>query len=146
MAGGAVEFTVPAEVAYDYLVEPTNRPQWQSSLRTVVVPDAWEPGAEARVGLRWVDVTWPGLCPRMELTLARPGQAWGEHGFWGPFTADLTLRFSSTPDGCRVWADFEVRASGVLAPLGRVLTALGQGPVLADLRRAARLLEERDAA
>ena len=105
-----------------------------------MVPDGWAPGAEAPVGLRWVDVTWPGLCPRMELTLARPGQAWGEHGSWGPFSADLTLRFSSTATGCRIWADFEVRAAGVLAPLGPALTALGRGPVLADLRRAARIL------
>lgn len=142
MAGGTVEFAVPAAEAYDYLVEPTNRPQWQSSLRTVVVPDGWVPGAEARTGLRWVDVTWPGVCPRMELTGAERPLRWTESGWWGPFSADLTLTFTPTSDlGCVVTADFEVRATGVLRPAGSLLTVLGERPVLSDLRRAARLLQ-----
>ena len=33
--GGTVPFPVPAEVAFDYLVDPANRPQWQSSLAAV---------------------------------------------------------------------------------------------------------------
>ena len=28
-------FDVPAEVAFDYLVDPRHRPEWQSSLRRV---------------------------------------------------------------------------------------------------------------
>lgn len=135
MAGGAVDFAVNAEEAYDYLVDPTLRPQWQASLRAIEVADP-----TPVVGLRWTDVTWPGLRPRMELTVADRPSAWTEIGQWGVFSADLTLTFDPTATGCRVVADFEVRATGVLAPLGPVLTALGRWPVLADLRRAARIL------
>ena len=76
MAGGAVQFPVPAEVAYDYLVDPTHRPEWQSSLRAVELDPPrghgrsdGHAGLVAREGLRWTDVTRPGLRPRMELTL-----------------------------------------------------------------------------
>ncbi|GGD05543.1 SRPBCC family protein [Nocardioides daphniae] len=140
MAGGAVDFAVPAEAAYDFLVDPTQRPRWQSSLRAVELRDGWEPGDPVEAGLRWVDVTWPGLRPRMTLTRAeRPG-LWAESGEWGAFSADLTLTFTPRAAGCRVLADFEVRAAGRWSPLGRVATVAGVRPVLADLRRAARIL------
>ena len=135
MAGGSVDFGVPVERAYDYLVDPTLRPQWQASLRAVEVGET-----EPVVGLVWTDVTWPGLRPRMELTLADRPNAWREHGRWRAFSVDLTLTFTPTAAGCRVFADFEVRADGVLALLGPVLTTLSRPPVLADLRRAARIL------
>ncbi|MBE7324674.1 SRPBCC family protein [Nocardioides sp. Y6] len=138
MAGGSVGFGVPPERAYDFLVDPTQRPRWQSSLRAVELLDGWRPGDPVEAGLRWVDVTWPGLRPRMTLTEAERPERWSESGVWRAFSADLTLTFAATPFGCRVHADFEVRAAGVWAPLGRVATAAGVRPVLADLRRAAR--------
>lgn len=140
MAGGSVDFGVPPERAYDFLVDPLRRPRWQSSLRAVEVLDGWAPGEPVSSGLRWVDVTWPGLRPRMELTRADRPRAWTEIGHWGLFSAELTLVFTSrSPTTCVVTADFEVRATGVARPLGVVVTALGVRPVLADLRRAARL-------
>ena len=63
-----VRFDVPAEVAFDYLVEPANRPRWQSSLSRVE-----QVTGPVAVGQTWVDVTTPGLRPRMETTeLDRP--------------------------------------------------------------------------
>lgn len=142
MAGGSVDFDVAAQRAYDFLVDPVARPRWQSSLRAVEVCDGWEPGDRVEEGLRWVDVTWPGLRPRMELTVADRPDRWTEIGHWGVFSAELTLEFASTSStSCVVTADFEVRARGVLTPLGRVVTAMGVRPVLADLGRAARLLQ-----
>lgn len=147
MPGGAVDFTVPAEVAYDFLVDPLQRPRWQSSLRRVdlvdPVPDDGadsKGGGPVRAGTSWTDVTWPGMRPRMVLTEAHRPRRWVEQGEWGAFEADLALTFTPTPDGCRVEADFEVRARGVLAPLGAAASVLGRRPVLADLRRAARIL------
>lgn len=141
MAGGAVDFPVPAETAYDFLVDPTRRPQWQSSLRAVEV-GGWRPGDPVEAGLRWVDVTWPGLRPRMELTVAERPHRWSESGRWGAVTADLTLTFTPrgrAGEGCLVAADFELRTAR-LRPVGHALTTLAVRPVLADLRRAARLL------
>lgn len=141
MAGGSVDFRVPAERAYDFLVDPLQRPRWQSSLRAVEVLDGWTPGDPVEAGLRWVDVTWPGLRPLMTLTEAECPGRWSESGVWRAFSADLTLTFTSTVTGCRVDADFEVRATGALRPLGQAATLAGVRPVLADLRRAARILE-----
>lgn len=140
MPGGAVDFAVPVEAAYDFLVDPLQRPRWQSSLRGVELLDALPEGGHVPAGIRWIDVTWPGVRPRMVLTEADRPRRWVEHGEWGPFEAELTLVFVPTPGGCRVEANFEVRADGVWTPLGAVVSKLGRRPVLGDLRRAARIL------
>ena len=49
--------------AFDYLVDPRHRPEWQSSLRRVSAIDG-----DVRVGQTWVDETKPGLKPLMRTT------------------------------------------------------------------------------
>jgi hypothetical protein len=122
-------------MAFDYLVDPRHRAEWQSSLRRVerVVG---EPG----VGQTWVDVTRPGLRPQMTTTVFERPRRWAESGRWRGVTADLRLTFTKTPGGCDVGFDFDVR---VLGPVGRVFTALSVPAVRADLRRAAGVLARR---
>ena len=131
-----VRFPVPAEVAFDYLVEPRHRPAWQSSLRTVEDVD---PGAP-RVGQRWVDVTVPGLRPRMETTVLERARTWTEVGRWHGIDATLTLDFHPEPEGCRVDVTFRVRGRGVARFPAYVVDRVAVLGVLPDLRRAARLL------
>jgi hypothetical protein len=133
MADRTVRFDVPVEVAFDYLVDPVNRPDWQSSLRRVDAVDG-----EPRVGQTWTDVTKPGLQPAMETTVLDRPRAWSESGTWRFVRADLTLRFEPVGEQqCDVHFDFRIHALG---PLGRVAT-LGSVPaVRADLRHAARIL------
>lgn len=133
MASGTVRFDVPAEVAFDYLVDPLNRPQWQSSLRRVQAVDG-----EVRVGQTWTDVTKPGLRPAMTTTeLDRPTR-WTESGTWRFVRADLTLTFASVgDDACEVTYSFRFFGLG---PLGSVVSAVSRPAVGADLRRAAGIL------
>jgi uncharacterized protein YndB with AHSA1/START domain len=125
-----VAFPVPADRAFAYLVDPRNRPQWQSSLRAVV--------DVRRDGVSWTDVTVvPGVRPRMRTTIAEPPYRWVEEGELGPFRARLELRFTPTGDGtCTVCAGFAVHGLGV----GGLLAAGARRAVAADLRRAAHLL------
>ena len=135
---GRVAFAVPAEAAFDYLADPRNRPDWQSSLARV---DDVE--GEPRVGQRWTDVTRPGLRPAMETTeLDRP-RRWSERGTWRGFSARLTLDLEARGDGCEVAFDFAVVGRGPLALVGAVLTRLAVPAVTADLRRAADNLSAR---
>jgi uncharacterized protein YndB with AHSA1/START domain len=128
----------PAEVVFDYLVEPRNRPAWQSSLARV---EDVAPGPA--VGQTWVDVTVPGLRPRMRTTeLDRPHR-WTECGTWRGFSAELTLELAPAPGGCVVEPTMTLRAAGPARPLALLLSALAPYAVRADLRRAARLLEGR---
>lgn len=131
-----VRFPVPAEVAFDYLVDPVNRPAWQSSLARV--EDVSGPVA---VGQSWVDVTTPGLRPRMETTeLERPGR-WSERGTWRSISATLTLTFTPAgPDACDVGVDMALRGRGLTRPLAAVLGLVSPRAVRGDLRRAADLL------
>ena len=133
--GGRVEFPCDRETAFDYLVDPRRRPEWQSSLRRVSEVDG-----EPRIGQTWVDETRAGIKPRLRTTeLDRPAR-WSESGTWRFVRADLTLDLADAPSGCTV--DFRFRVDA-LGPLGLAATAVSVPAVRADLRRAAQLLAAR---
>jgi uncharacterized protein YndB with AHSA1/START domain len=137
---GPVAFDVPVEVAFDYLVEPGNRPRWQSSLRRVEHVQG-----EVRSGQTWVDVTGPGVRAAMETTALDRPFSWAERGVWRGIEATLTLRFRPTGEGCETTAQVRVIGRGLARPLGPVLTRAAALAVPRDLRRAARILSEHSA-
>jgi hypothetical protein len=127
-----VDFRVPVEVAFDYLADPRNRPEWQPSLRAVELLDE-----EVAEGQRWIDVTKPGLRPAMRtVELDRP-RVWAEVGRWRGVEALVRLRFTATAEGCRV--DLEATVSGY-GPVGRGLTRIGLFIGARDLKRASRIV------
>jgi hypothetical protein len=128
-------FDVPAEVAFDFLADPANRPLWQSSLLRVESISPERP----TVGQTWVDVTAPGFRPTMETTVLDRPRTWTETGRWHGITAELTLRFTAAGAGCEV--DATAAVSGPV--VGPALTWLAPYAIRGDLKRAARLLLER---
>lgn len=134
-----VEFAVPVEVAYAYLSDPRNRPEWQSSLRSVAVPTDEEP----YVGQRWQETTSVGVRPRMEIVEMDQDQVWTEIGTWQGVAATLRLRFARTPRGCRVEATGEVTGRGVWTVPATVAGRLAGVAIGADLRNAAKILQRR---
>ena len=133
-----IRFDVPADVAFDYLADPLNRPEWQSSLARVE-----QVTGEPQVGQTWVDVTKAGLRPAMETTeLDRPHR-WSERGTWRGVSATLTLTFEPEGEGCVVSSTIRARAPGLLAPLGRALGVVAPYVVHSDLRRAALAVSRR---
>jgi hypothetical protein len=133
---GTVRFDVPTEAAFDFLVDPHRRPEWQSSLRRVEGVSG-----QPRVGQTWTDVTKPGLRPAMETTVLERPRLWAESGTWRFVRADLTLRFEPVgDDACDVHFRFGINALG---PLGLAASTLSAPAVRADLHRAARLLADR---
>ena len=139
MTGRSIRFDVSAERAFDYLVDPRNRPAWQSSLRSVA-----EVTGEPRVGQRWIDVTVPGLRPRMETTVLERPTRWTEVGHWHGIDAELTLDFAPDGDGCRIIPSFRVTGRGPAAVPAYAVDKVAALGVYPDLRRAARLLAARD--
>jgi hypothetical protein len=138
MLGGQVDFAVPVGVAFAYLADPRNRPEWQASLKSVEMLDEGEP----RVGMRWRDHTTARIVPEMEITAMDPGELWAEMGQWRGISAILMLTFEPAPTGCVVHVMFRVRGRGPLAPLGWLATGAGLLPVMSDVKRAARILKE----
>ena len=134
-----VEMTVPAEVAFRYLCDPRNRPEWQSSLRSVEVPADEEP----HLGQAWRETTSVGVRPHMETTELVPYKVWTERGTWRGVTATLTLRFTETPGGCRVRAEGEVTGAGPWVVAATAAGLLASTAVASDLRRASRVLSRR---
>ncbi|CUR55242.1 conserved hypothetical protein [metagenome] len=133
-----VRFDVPCEVAFDYLVDPLNRAEWQSSLRRVE-----SVYGEPRVGQRWVDVTTPGLRPQMETTVLERPHTWTEVGSWHGIAAVLTLDFTVDGAGCLVTPTFRVTGKGPARLPAYAVDKVAVFGVLPDLRRAARLLAGR---
>ncbi|MDO9457237.1 SRPBCC family protein [Nocardioides sp.] len=134
-----VRFEVSCEDAYDYLVAPANRSEWQSSLRGVddVV------GIDGVAGQSWVDVTMAGIRPLMELTDADRPHRWSERGTWRGFRATLTLTFTPVGSFCDVGVSMHVAAAGLARPLGFAANRVAPSTVRSDLRRAAKILARR---
>ena len=118
-----VTFGVPAEVAFDYLADPRNRPEWQPSLRAVELIDD-----VVGEGQRWIDITWPGLRPRLQTTALQRPAYWEERGVWHGLVVRASLTFTESPGGCEVEVDCPRLARWVAG---------------SDLRRAARILSDR---
>jgi uncharacterized protein YndB with AHSA1/START domain len=134
-----VTFPQPPEVVFDYLKDPRNRPQWQSSLRAVddVV-------GNGDVGTTWVDVTKPGLRPRLRVTACEPQRLWVEEGVWRGVTARLECHFRESASGGTVLkAVVDVRLPTPLRMAGPLLGAMIPRAMRADLRTAARLIGDR---
>jgi hypothetical protein len=136
----AVDMAHEPRVAFRYLVEPRNRPEWQASLLSVRMADR---DAEPVVGLVWHDQTMAGVRPRMEITDLKPYRLFTERGTWRGVTGLLTLRFVATPRGCRVVAEGSVEGTGVWAVAAAAAGRLAAVSVRGDLKRADRVLTDR---
>lgn len=137
-------FAVAADVAFDYLTDPDQRSQWQSSLRGVRrrVAIGARPGD---VGTSWSDVTVvPGMVPRMEVIERQAPTRWTEIGRWGPLDAKMTLEVAATgPATCEVRATADLTVPILLAPTLYPLGVFAGPAIAADLRTAARVLTSR---
>lgn len=131
-----VRFDCPPKVAFDYLLDPRNRPQWQSSLRAVELADDAVPA----VGTQWRDLTTIGARPQMRITASDRPRQWAEEGEWRGITAALSLTFEPEGDGTRVIPDLAIHGAGGWRPVAAVLRRLAPAAVKADLARAARWL------
>jgi hypothetical protein len=139
MAGRGIDVEVPVTcaVARAYLIDPRNRPAWQSSLRAVADVVPGRDGEAGAFGATWTDVTVvPGIRPRMR-TEYDDAHRWIESGVFGPFRATLELAFEPATGGCRVTAHFRVQGLAI----GRLITQLSRPAIQADLRRAASILD-----
>ena len=127
-----VAFAVSPEVAFDYLADPHHRAEWQASLARVEDVDG-----DVGVGQTWVDVTRPGLRPRLETIEVERPRRWSEHGTWRGIDATVTLTFVGTPSGCEVTATTSFRGSGWWALPARAVALVAPIGVRCDLRHAA---------
>jgi hypothetical protein len=135
-----VPFAVPVSTAFTYLSDPRNRPEWQSSLRSVEM----KTGGPPRVGMGWIDHTKVGLHFPLEITALDSDRLWAERGGFGPFDATVVLEFAEVNGGCNVTADVRLQLRGprITDLVSRPATHAAVLAAGGDLRRAARILEQ----
>lgn len=126
---------VEAEALFDYLADPTRRPDWQSSLRAVT-----DLRGTGDVGSSWRDVTVVGVRPALRVTEFERPYTWAESGRWAGLRADLRLDLAGYAAGrTRLTAAFGIAGTGLWALPAAVLQRLAGPAIEADLRRAVRL-------
>ena len=127
-------------MAFDYLGDPRNRPEWQSSLLSVTLADR---DGEPHLGMTWRETTMVGVRPRLEITRFERPSVWAEVGRWQGVEATLVLAFEERTTGCRVVAEGEISGRHVYAAAAALAGRLAGLAVGADLRKAARILDRR---
>ncbi|MFC7505067.1 hypothetical protein, partial [Nocardioides sp. GCM10030258] len=96
-----------------------------------------EDGSFTAAGVSWTDVTVvPGVRPALRTVQSDHPLLWVEEGHFGPARARLALTFAACPEGTRVGAEFSVTMLGA----GRFIGLASRRTVVADLRRASRIL------
>ena len=138
--GCVVDLPHPPEVVFDYLADPRNRPEWQSSLMSVRLDDV---DARPRVGMAWNETTVVGLRAAMAITELVPHRVLAESGRSGGIDGTLVLRFEPRPGGCRVEVEGEMSGRGPLRYVAAVAARLAGAVAGSDLRRAGRVLSTR---
>jgi hypothetical protein len=126
-------------VLFRYLADPRNRPEWQSSLRSVEDVDPGEP----HEGMHWRDVTKVGIKPNMQLTEVIPFRTLSEIGTWHGIDGLLSLRFVQVGEGTRLTAEGRVIGRGPFAVAAAVAGRFAPATIQADLERASAKLSER---
>ena len=133
-----VPFQVPRSVAFDYLLDPHNRTQWQSGLRAVEDVRPMPP----QVGTRWRDRAVGGMVSEMRLDAVERPTMWAESGRSRGVSMNLTLKFDEVPDGCLVVAEMRFAGAGLWRAVAAVVSRVFPYGVSRDLARAARLLND----
>ncbi len=128
----------PPAVLFRYLADPRNRPEWQSSLRSVTDIDPGEPHA----GMHWRDVTKVGIKPHMQLTELIPYRTLSEIGTWHGVDGLLTLKFLKVGEGTRLTAEGRVIGRGPFAVAAAVAARFAPATIKADLERVGTVLGE----
>ncbi|HET8604846.1 MAG TPA: SRPBCC family protein [Marmoricola sp.] len=136
----SVRMPVDAGTAFDYLVEPRNRPQWQSSLGGV---DVLTPGPPTR-GTRWIDRTRAGIRPEMTLAIVDRPTLWTEASDWHGLVATLSMSFEPV-DAHTTEVHVAMVFDGPLwwQPIAALAALAAPRAVRGDLARAARILASR---
>lgn len=139
-ASATVTLPVDAATAFDYLVEPRNRPAWQSSLAAVEVLTPGPPGR----GTRWVDRTRAGIRPVMSLAVVDRPTLWTETSNWHGLVATLSMSFEPV-DARSTEVHVAVVFDGPVwwQPVARLAALAAPRAVRGDLARAARILASR---
>ncbi|GAA3713886.1 SRPBCC family protein [Gordonia hankookensis] len=141
IADVTVPFGAPPTTTFDYLVDPENRPHWQSSLRRIedLAPVGDRAGG---TGTSWRDITLvPWVRPRLEVIECVAPLRWREIGRWWFVDASLSLAVSALPDGrTEVRARAYLTVPLILSASTLVLTMLAPFALRADLDSAASIV------
>jgi len=131
-----VAFPVSREAAFDYLVDPHRRTEWQATLRRVHDVEPLPP----QVGTAWRETAVGGVVSDMRLTAVDRPARWAEEGRSRGVRLTLSMTFEDATGGCAVTCDLRLSGQGRSRVVAAVMSRLFPLGARRDLARAARLL------
>lgn len=140
MSGRTASFELwlpqPPPRLFAYLAEPRNRPEWQTSLRSVDLIDEGDP----HEGMSWVETTSFGIRPHMEIAELTPYRVFTEVGEWRGIEGRLTLRFLGQRGGSRINSEVELSGSGMWRAVANTAGWMAERTIRRDLETASQNL------
>lgn len=132
-----IALDAPLVPLFEFLADPRNRQNWQSSIVRLDMESEGEP----RVGMKWREHARGLGHFQMEITECVSGVTWAERGTSSRGTIDLQLKFDATPDPSRtqITLVLDMNLRGLFALVNPVAPSLIWPLMKADLRRAAQL-------
>lgn len=129
----------PVAEVYAYLAEPRNRPEWQSTLRSVEMLTE----GPTRLGTRWKERAIGFGTSEMEIVVFDPDRAWGERARSPVGDATVVLRFDpgeGHPAATQITLEAELEIPQLVGPIARfILSTIFRR----DLARAEAILRAR---
>ena len=137
-----VTIDVPRERVFDYLADPANRPQWQSSIQTIHLQSQASP----RVGTTWRESVHGGVTFLMEISEFHRPMRWAERISSKSMSGTVAMEFADRRDGTDVTVRVDIRCSGLLRLVDWVGGILLRREMKRDLRRVEAMLHSARAA
>lgn len=120
------------EPLFDTLDDPSARPAWQRSLRSV---ELCETGRAFGVGTRWRERTRLGPSFEMQIVAHERPRHWAERGKGGGVEATLAVTLVQAGEGTRLSLALSLTLPWPLLPATPVLRRLIAHELVGDLRR-----------
>jgi len=138
----SIEIRRPVEAVFAFVSDPRNEPQWEETLKEVLVT----PDGPPVVGTQVTKVgSFLGmkLEATNELTALEPNRSLSYKGSSGPASMEATMRFEAVGEGTRLSFTSQIEPGGLFKVAGPLLASQFKKQMEADLKRLKELLEAR---
>jgi uncharacterized protein YndB with AHSA1/START domain len=139
---GSVRIRRTPEDVFNYIADPTRRPEWQDAVQRIEIEDSPGDGPGIRVK-ETRRVQGRSMTASWEVTDYQPGHRYGFHGVDGPIRPIVTMTLVPHDDGTQTQVDIEIdfQTSGIGRLFGPMARRSARHDVVTDGQHLKQRLE-----